>query len=127
MGLPGSLRCTALPESRTFCICIIIIIITRPKPAYGRQGLAGSWGQDTDKVSNFWVFLTSHFAQLGIKPTWDHSCRYKSTWHHENQTWSHNKNMKNQPETMKNQPGTMRNHENRPKTMRHQPGTMKNQ
>ena len=49
------------------------IIITRPKPAYGRQGLAGSWGQDTDKVSNFWVFLTSHFAQLGIKPTWDHS------------------------------------------------------
>ena len=54
-------------------ITIIIIITTRPKPAYGRQGLAGSWGQDTDKVSNFWVFLTSHFAQLGIKPTWDHS------------------------------------------------------
>ena len=89
---------------------IIIIITTRPKPAYGRQGLAGSWGQDTDKVSNFWVFLTSHFAQLGIKPTWDHSWRYKSTWHHENQTWSHNKNMKNQPGTMKNQPGTMKNH-----------------
>ena len=54
-------------------IFIIIIIITRPKPAYGRQGLVGSWGQDTDKVSNFWVFLTAHFAQLGIKPTWDHS------------------------------------------------------
>ena len=52
---------------------IIIIITTRPKPAYGRQGLAGSWGQNTDKVSNFWVFLTSHFAQLRIKPTWDHS------------------------------------------------------
>ena len=84
---------------------------TRPKPAYGRQGLAGLWGQDTDKKSNFWVFLTSHFAQLGIKPTWDHSWRYKSTWHHENQTWSHNKNMKNQPGTMKNQPGTMKNHE----------------
>ena len=80
---------------------IIIIIATRPKPAFGRQGLAGSWGQDTDKVSNFWVFLTSHFAQLGIKPTWDHSWRYKSTWHHEDQTWSHNKNMKNQPGTMK--------------------------
>ena len=89
---------------------IIIIIITRPKPAYGQQGLAGSWGQDTDKVSNFWVSLTSYFAQLGIKPTWDHSWRYKSTWHHENQTWSHNKNMKNQPGTMKNQPGTMKNH-----------------
>ena len=52
---------------------IIFIITTRPKPAYGRQGLAGSWDQDMDKVSNFWVFLTSHFAQLGIKPTWDHS------------------------------------------------------
>ena len=51
----------------------IIINITRPKPAYGRQGLAGSWGQDTDEVSNFWVFLTSHFSQLEIKPTWDHS------------------------------------------------------
>ena len=32
---------------------LIIIIFTRPKPAYGRQGLARSWGQDTDKVSNF--------------------------------------------------------------------------
>ena len=51
----------------------VTIIITRPKPAYGRQGLAGLWDQDTDKVSNFWVFLTSHFAQLGIKLTWDHS------------------------------------------------------
>ena len=40
----------------------IIIIITRPKPAYGRQGLAGSWGQNTDEVSTFLVFLTSHFA-----------------------------------------------------------------
>ena len=42
---------------------IIIIIITRPKPAYGRQGLAGSWGQDTDEVNTFLVFLTSHFAR----------------------------------------------------------------
>ena len=32
----------------------IIIIITRPKPAYGRQGLAGLWGQDTDEVSTLW-------------------------------------------------------------------------
>ena len=36
-----------------------IIIITRPKPAYGRQGLAGLWGQDTDEVSTFLVFLTN--------------------------------------------------------------------
>ena len=45
---------------------IIIIIITRPKPAYGRQGLAGSWGQDTDEVSTFLVFLTSHFAPAAL-------------------------------------------------------------
>ena len=45
---------------------IIIIIITRPKPAFGRQGLAGSWGQDTDEVSTFLVFLTSHFAPAAL-------------------------------------------------------------
>ena len=47
-------------------IIIIIIIITRPKPAYGRQGLAGLWGQDTDEVSTFLVFLTSHFAPAAL-------------------------------------------------------------
>ena len=47
-------------------IIIIIIIITRPKPAYGRHGLAGSWGQDTDEVSTFLVFLTSHFAPAAL-------------------------------------------------------------
>ena len=45
---------------------IISIIITRPKPAYGQQGLAGSWGQDTDEVSTFLVFLTSHFAPVAL-------------------------------------------------------------
>ena len=29
-------------------LVIIVMIVTRPKPAYGRQGLAGSWGQVTD-------------------------------------------------------------------------------
>ena len=43
-----------------------ILIITRPKPAYGRQGLAGSWGQDTNEVSTFLVFLTSHFAPAAL-------------------------------------------------------------
>ena len=42
---------------------IIIIIITRPKPAYG---LAGSWGQNTDEVSTFLVFLTSHFVTAAL-------------------------------------------------------------
>ena len=45
---------------------IIIIIITRPKPAYGRQGLAGSWGQDTDEVKTYLVFLTSHFVPAAL-------------------------------------------------------------
>ena len=45
---------------------IVIIIITRPKPAYGRQGLAGSWGQDTDEVNTFLVFSTSHFAPAAL-------------------------------------------------------------
>ena len=57
-------------------ISMIIIIFTRPKPAYGRQGLAGSWGQDIDEVSTFWgvlnVSLRGCGAQLGFKPTWDH-------------------------------------------------------
>ena len=47
-------------------IMIIIINVTRPKPAYGRHGLAGSWGQDTDEVSTFLVFLTSHFAPAAL-------------------------------------------------------------
>ena len=45
-------------------ITIIIIIITRPKPAYGRHGLAGLWGHDTDEVLN--VSLRACGAQLGF-------------------------------------------------------------
>ena len=47
-------------------LLLIIIIITRPMPAYGRQGLAVSWGQNTDEVSTFLVFLTSHFAPAAL-------------------------------------------------------------
>ena len=51
---------------------IINIIITRPKPAYGQQGLAGSWGQDTDQAGTFWgVLNVSLRAQLRFKPTWN--------------------------------------------------------
>ena len=50
-------------------IVTIIIIITRPKPAYGRQGLAGLWGQDTDQAGTFWgvvnISLRAFSAQLG--------------------------------------------------------------
>ena len=48
----------------------VIIIITRPKPAYGRQGWEGSWGQDTDEVNTFLgvfnVSLRACGAQLGF-------------------------------------------------------------
>ena len=58
-------------------IVIIVIIITRPKPAYGRQGLAGSWGQDTDQAGTFRgvlnVSLRASGAQLGYKPI----CNYE--------------------------------------------------
>ena len=58
---------------------ILIIIITRPKPAYGRQGLAGSWGQDTGYLLGCSQRLTTRSgAQLG----------YKLTWNHEKQTWN---------------------------------------
>ena len=40
---------------------LLLLIITRPKPAYGRQGLARSWGQDTNQARIFGVFSTSHF------------------------------------------------------------------
>ena len=65
-----------LGSSLTLVIIIIIFIIitiTRPKPDYGRQGLAGSWGQDTDEVSTFLVFsLRACGAQLQNNPTRDH-------------------------------------------------------
>ena len=50
---------TVIASNIMIIIIIIIIIITRPKLAYGRQGLAGLWGQDTDEVSTFLVFLTN--------------------------------------------------------------------
>ena len=63
---PRSLRRDFQELVKTLPLIIIIIIITRPKPAYGRHGLAGSWGQDTDEVNTFLVFLTSHFSLHGF-------------------------------------------------------------
>ena len=70
------------PHKRlSYCVIIIIIIITRPKPAYGQQGLAGSWGQNTNQAGTFWgvfnVSLRASGAQLGYKLTWNHK---KPTW-----------------------------------------------
>ena len=60
-------------------IAASIIIITRPKSAYSRQGLAGSWGQDTIQARIFWgalnVSLRASSAQLKYKLTWNHKDR----------------------------------------------------
>ena len=48
-----------------------IIINTRPKPAYGRQDLAGSWGQDTDQAGTFWVVLNDSL-RAECKPIWNY-------------------------------------------------------
>ena len=88
-------------EARLAEVVIILnitIIITRPKPAYGRQGLAGFWGQDTDQAGSFWgvlnVSLRAYGAQLGFKPT------------------RKMKNHKKQPGITKHLHGTMNNHSN---------------
>ena len=40
-------------------------VVTRPKPPYGRQGLAGSWCKDTARRVHVGVFSSSHFAPTG--------------------------------------------------------------
>ena len=100
---------------------IIIIIITRPKPAYGRQGLVGSWGQDTDEVSTFLVFLTSHFAPAALSsdltnlgPLMTMKIHLETFKNHGNQP----KTMKNHETTLKNHETTLKNHGNQPKTVK---------
>ena len=51
-------------------IIIKIIIVTRPKPPYGRQGLAGLWGKDTVRQVHFGVFSTSRFTPLAVSSDW---------------------------------------------------------
>ena len=46
----------------------IIIIITRPKPAYGRQSLAVLWGQDTDQAGTFWGVVNFSLRAFGLEP-----------------------------------------------------------
>ena len=65
-----------------------------PKPAYGRQGLARSWGQNTDEVSTFLLFLMSHFAPPALSSDW-------------NQPGTIN-DEKNPPRIMKNRPGAIK-------------------
>ena len=75
-------------------LLLLLIIITRPKPAFGRQGLARSWGQNTDEVSTFLVFLTSHFAPAAL-----------SLDLNQPETINYNKNP---PKIMKTRPGAIK-------------------
>ena len=95
-----------MPTSILVTIIIIIIINTRPRPAYGRQGLVGLWGQDTDEVSTFLVFLTPHFAPAVLSSELTNLGPLMT--------------MKIQLETLKihgDQPKTMKNHETTLETM----------
>merc|ERR1712001_131184 len=96
-----------------FIFAIIIIIHTRPKPAYGRQGLAGSWGQDTDEVSTFLVFLTSHFPLATLSSDLTNQGPLMTMKIHLETLKKHG----NQPKTMKNHETTLKNHGNQPKTI----------
>ena len=88
-----------------FCITTLVSFVqTRPKPAYGRQGLAGSWGLDTDEVSTFLVFLTSHFAPAALCSDLTNLGPLM---------------------TMKIQLETFKNHGNQPKTMKNHETTLK--
>ena len=91
-----------------------IIIYTRPKPAYGRQGLAGLWGQDTDEVTTFLVFLTSHFAPAALSSDLTNLGPLMTMKIHLETLKNHG----NQPKTMKNHETTLKNHGNQAKTMR---------
>merc|ERR1712218_372851 len=92
----------------------LVIIITRPKPAYGQQGLAGSWGQDTDEVSSFLVFLTSHFAPAALSSDLTNLGPLMTMKIHLETLKNHG----NQPKTMKNHETTLKNHGNQARTMK---------
>ena len=108
--------------SVTITIITITIITTRPKPAYGRQGLAVSWGQDTDEVSTFLVFLTSHFAPAVLSSDLTNLGPLTTMKIHLETL----KNHRNQPKTMKNHGTTLKNHGNQLKTMKSHETTLKN-
>ena len=93
---------------------ISIIIITRPKPAYGGQGLVGSWGQYTNQARIFWgilnVSLRAWGAQLGFNQPGTINDNENPPRNLE-KPWKPTK-------TMKNHETTLKNHGNQAKTMK---------
>ena len=59
--------CWYLPNPIIEVIIIIIIILTRPWPAYGRHGLAGSSGSDQSHYITVWCALS--FGTNSLAPT----------------------------------------------------------
>ena len=70
----------------------LAITYTKPKPPSGRQCLAGSWGNDTDRQVHYKVFSSSHFAPTTLSSDWIllFKCGFKNS-HHENPTWDRTK------------------------------------
>ena len=77
-------------------------------------GLAGQWGQDTDEVSTFLVFLTSHFALAALSSDLTNLGPLMTMKIHLETLKNHG----NQPKTMKNHETTLKNHGNQAKTMK---------
>ena len=79
--------------------------------SFRRQGLAGLWGQDTDKMSTFLVFLTSHFMPAALSS----DLNQPETIYHDKKTTG----------IMKTRPGAIKEHEKPPGTMKNRPATIK--
>ena len=70
LSLCHSVQVTFIAVMMMMNIKDIIIIITRPKPPSGRQGLVGSWGKDTVRQVHYKMFSTSHFAPTALSSNW---------------------------------------------------------
>ena len=70
LSLCHSVQVTFIAVMMMMNIKDIIIIITRPKPPSGRQGLVGSWGKDTVRQAHYKVFSTSHFPPTALSSDW---------------------------------------------------------
>ena len=81
LSLCHSVQVTFIAVMMMMNIKDIIIIITRPKPPSGRQGLAGSWGKDTVRQVHYKMFSTSHFAPTALSSNWIllFKCGYKNS------------------------------------------------
>ena len=76
---------TPTMESKTIVtnLFVVIIIFTRPKPPYGRQGLAGSWSKDRVRRVHFGVLSRSSKNAIGrLEKDFNLNAVFKSRWRH---------------------------------------------